>query len=120
MQPIEANDNLFEYRNKNGIGVFTFLDRIEMYHASQIRASVLERVEVDKLRGLVFSFEDVPYIDSTGVGVFLNLQYRLSDSVPIRLCNLSGNVRDVLTTTNLLSTFAIDDALDESLRLISQ
>lgn len=112
---MENNETLFAYRNQNGVGVFRFTDRIEIYHADQIRASVMDTVSRERLRGLVFSFSDVPYIDSSGVGVFVNLQYRLGDTVPIRLCEVSSTVRDVLTFTNLVSAFSIDDREADSL-----
>lgn len=109
------SSDIYRYRLADRIGVFRFIDRIEIFQAEQIRRAVFAHIAQDRLRGLVFSFADVPYIDSSGVGVFVNLQYQIGDSVPIRMCEVSSPVRDVLTFTNLVSQFAIDETESDSL-----
>ena len=112
------NDSLFEIEDADGIGIVRFLDRIELYQAETIRSSIMDWVDANRPKGMIFSFADVPYIDSSGVGVFVNLQYRLSERLPMRLCRVSSIVRDVLTFTNLISAFSIDDTEAESIAAI--
>ncbi len=112
------SDSLFEIEDVDGIGIVRFLDRIELYQAETIRSSIMEWVDTNRPRGMIFSFADVPYIDSSGVGVFVNLHYRLSERLPMRLCQMSNTVRDVLTFTNLVSAFSIDDTEAESIAAI--
>lgn len=113
-------DRLFEIEERDGVGIVRFLDRIEMYQAAQIRTDIIEWINEHRPRGLIFSFADVPYIDSSGVGVFVNLQYRMGDRIPMRLCQMSDTVRDVLTFTNLVSAFTIDATEEESFESIQQ
>lgn len=115
-----AADDVYRYRVEDRIGIFRFVDRIEVFQAEQIRQAVYSRLEEDHLRALVFSFREVPYIDSSGVGVFVNLQYQIGTSVPIRMCEVSQPVRDVLTFTNLVSRFAIDDTEHDSLAQLQE
>lgn len=112
------NDSLFEIEEADGIGIVRFLDRIELYQAETIRSSIMDWVGTARPKGMIFSFADVPYIDSSGVGVFVNLQYRLSERLPMRLCRMSSTVRDVLTFTNLVSAFSIDETEAESIAAI--
>lgn len=111
-------DRLLEIEKRDDIGIVRFLDRIEMYQAAQIRADIIEWINEHRPQGLVFSFADVPYIDSSGVGVFVNLQYRIGDRIPMRLCQMSDTVRDVLTFTNLVSAFTIDNTEKESFEAV--
>lgn len=110
-----ATQPLFDFRVEDKIGIFRILDRIEVYEAEKIRKAVRDRVERERLSGLVFTLAEVPYIDSSGVGAFVNLQYDIGRSVSIRLCEVADSVRDVLTFTNLVSRFAIDDTEPEAI-----
>lgn len=113
-----AENSFFQTEERNGIGIVRFLDRIELYEAAQIRSDIMDWIDATGVKGVVFSFADVPYVDSSGVGVFVNLQYRLANRVAIRLCQMSETVRDVITFTNLVSVFAIDETEDESIAKI--
>lgn len=115
-----ATHHLYDFRNEDRIGVFRLLDRIEVFEAEEIRKAVYEIVEREALQGLVFSFADVPYVDSSGVGVFVNLQYQIGQRLPIRMCEVADPIRDVLTFTNLISRFAIDASEADSIRRIQQ
>jgi stage II sporulation protein AA (anti-sigma F factor antagonist) len=109
---------LYEIEEQEEIGIVRFLDRIELFQAAQIRAEILEWIHTHQPKGVVFSFAEVPYIDSSGVGIFVNLQHQLAQSVPMRLCQMSTTVRDVLTFTNLVSVFSIDETEAESIAAI--
>jgi anti-anti-sigma factor len=115
---MSQGQKLFEIEHRDGIGIVRFLDRIELYEAATIRTDIMEWIDANGPTGVVFSFADVPYIDSSGVGVFVNLQYQLADRMPLRLCRMSQTVRDVLTFTNLVSRFEIDDTEEESIQAI--
>ena len=115
---MSETDSLFEIEQRDRIGIVRFLDRIELYEAARIRSQIAEWVDENAPSGLVFSFADVSYIDSSGVGVFVNFQYRMSDRIPIRLCRVSSTVRDVLTYTNLVTMFKIDETEEQSLAAI--
>lgn len=115
-----ATHHLYDFQIVDQIGVFRLLDRIEVFEAEEVRKAVYELVERESPRGLVFSFADVPYIDSSGVGVFVNLQYQIGQTIPIRMCRVAEPIRDVLTFTNLISRFAIDASESDSIRRIRE
>lgn len=110
----------FEVERRNGIGIVRFLDSIEIYEAAQIRSEILQWVSDSDIRGVIFSFADVPYIDSSGVGVFVNLHRQLERRVPLRFCHVSDTVQDVLRYTRLVSLFAIDETEAESIARIDE
>ena len=115
---MSKDPQLYDLEERDQIGIVRFLDRIELFQAAQIRSEILEWIHTHQPKGMVFSFAEVPYIDSSGVGIFVNLQHRLAHTVPMRLCQMSPTVRDVLTFTNLVSTFSIDDTEAESIAAI--
>lgn len=100
------------------IAILRFDDSIEVYHAEAIRQQIVSIVERDSFRKVVFSLADVPYVDSSGLGVFLNVIHLYGDRVQFRFCCLSDNVKSVFTFANLLSYFVIDETEDESLRAL--
>lgn len=111
---MKRNQTLFRIEERNEIGIVRFLDRIEMYEAEHIRVALEEWIAARAPQGLVFSFAEVPYIDSAGAGVFVGIQHHLHGQLPMRLCHLAEPVRDVLTYTNLVSLFTVDDTEEQS------
>lgn len=100
------------------IAILRFDDSIEVYHAEAIRQQIVDLVERDAFTKVVFSLEEVPYVDSSGLGVFLNVIHNYGDRVQFRFCCLSENVKSVFRFANLLSYFVIDETEDESLRAL--
>ncbi len=117
---IMDGETIFQIERNGEVAIIRLLDSIEVYEAALIRAEILRSIEGSGIRGIVFSFADVPYIDSSGVGVFVNLHQRLRDRIPLRFCDMGAAVKDVMRYTRLVSLFAIDDTESESLTRMAE
>ena len=113
-------DSFFQIERTGEIAIIRLLDSIEVYEAARIRAEILSSIEGSGIRGIVFSFAEVPYIDSSGVGVFVNLHQQLRDRISLRFCDMGATVKDVMRYTRLVSLFAIDDTESESLTQMAE
>lgn len=107
-----------EYMNREGVGIFRINDSIEIYLTTPLRDYISETVRAQELGKIVINMQKVPFIDSSGLGVFLNLQFFFDTDLKMRFCSLQPNVRAVFEHTNLLSHFDIDETEDESLQAL--
>lgn len=108
------------FEEKNKTLVFYFDESIEIFHTVDIRNFLVNIIEEKKSAKVVFNFRDVSFVDSMGIGLFINLQFKFKDSVRFRFCDLHENIRKTFEYTNLLSTFDIDETEDDSLKILSE
>ena len=60
---------------------------------------------------IVLDFQDVPYIDSTALGIMLRAHATVTRrSGAVKLLHVHGHVRELLTLTRLLPVFEIFDS----------
>jgi anti-anti-sigma factor len=108
-----------EFSQTDDIWVCRINESIELFLVEELRAFLLEKIENHGMRKVIFRMDNVPFIDSSGLGAFMSLKYRLGDRVEFRFCELRNNVNAVFSYTNLLSQFGIDDTLEDSIKAIS-
>ena len=108
-----------EFSQTDDIWVCRINESIELFLVEELRAFLLEKIENHGMRKVIFRMDNEPFIDSSGLGAFMSLKYRLGDRVEFRFCELRNNVNAVFSYTNLLSQFGIDDTLEDSIKAIS-
>ena len=108
------------FKEKNDILVFYFDESIEIFHTVDIRNYLVNTISEKKSTKVVFNFADVSFVDSMGIGLFINLQFKYKDAVQFRFCELHENIRKTFEYTNLLSTFEIDESEEESLKVLAK
>lgn len=97
-----------EKRVVEDIAVYYLEGDIEVFRAEAIRDVLLEDIRTGAHRRIAFNFRKVRSVDSTGIGLFVNLQFSLNRDVAFRFCEMEPNIRQVFEYTNLLSYFSID------------
>ena len=107
------------FQEKRGVLIFYFDESIEIFHTVDIRNFLVNTILEKKVKKVVFNFADVPFVDSMGIGLFINLQFKFKDEVKFRFCNLHDNIRKTFEYTNLLSTFEIDETENNSLDIFA-
>ena len=108
------------FEEKNDILIFYFDESIEIFHTVDIRNFLVKTIDDKKSSKVVFNFRDVSFVDSMGIGLFINLQFKYKDSVKFRFSDLHENIRKTFEYTNLLSTFDIDETESDSLKILSE
>jgi anti-sigma B factor antagonist len=75
-----------------------------------LRSSINELVKEKKLK-LLINFEQVPYLDSTGLGEIVRTYTTLKkNGGETKILNLGAKVKDLMTITKLITVFeAFDD-----------
>lgn len=66
---------------------------------------------------LVINMNDVPYMDSRGLEILLDLVRELRDrGLPLKLAELTPTCREILDLTELLGEFEIYDSIEDAVR----
>lgn len=107
-----------EFSRNDDVWVCSINESIELFLVEELRALIVEAIERSGMTKVVFRMDNVPFIDSAGLGVFINLKYNFKDRVTFRFCGLRKSVYAVFTYTNFVSQFEIDDTLDASIEAL--
>ncbi|MCL2624945.1 MAG: STAS domain-containing protein [Planctomycetaceae bacterium] len=68
-------------------------------------------------KSLILDFNKVVFLSSSALRVLITLQKTTeSGGIPLLLCNLNDNIREIFKITNLESIFKIRKGLEEAIR----
>ena len=81
-----------------------------------LRRKILDVIEQEQTGAAVFHLGDASYIDSMGIGMFVNLHVQQRRKVKFVFTNLTGNVLKAFGYVKLISFFNIKDTLSEALK----
>ncbi len=95
-------------RSSDGVAVITVWGDLDIASADHLRNCLADVRREGELEHLVFDLSDVPFIDSSGIGVLVGAQ-RLSDR-PVFIVAPEGPVRRALWLSTLYKVFAIRDS----------
>jgi len=81
------------------------------------RTAVEHQLTEDQVRDLVLNFEQVPFIDSSGLEYLLELQEKLTERLgQVKLARLEANVAKILEITRLDSAFDRFDDINQAVK----
>ncbi len=92
---------------------------LDHHAAAQVRGDIDRALESHAMQNLVFDFEKVTYMDSSGIGVVLGRYRRLSENggrVAIAACTKS--VRTILNMAGIFSLMRYADTKAEAAELL--
>ncbi len=102
---------------ESGKHVIVYLTgRLDVHLASEIENALNEVVRNYPEKNVVLNLEDVEYMSSSGLRVFVSLMRTLKDTGrSLKLCNLSVAVRKVFEVVELMDMFNIYESEEEAL-----
>ena len=96
-------------REKSNVVILDISGEIDLYNASEIMSTMNKLCESKKYN-VIINFEEVDYIDSSGIGVLISGLMRLKESQRgMKFINVYTPVKKVFELTNLTSFFDIYD-----------
>ncbi|MBN8222200.1 MAG: STAS domain-containing protein [Spirochaetes bacterium] len=100
----------FTRTEKHNAVVLALSGEIEMYNIGPVKTEVQKLIEEKKVR-IVLNLQDVPFIDSTGIGMVLLFQKSLKDAGGgLKLVKLTPSVEQVFRLTRLIQIVEIFDS----------
>ena len=111
----ENPDNLIrDVRNNPNATIVVLSGDVDLHHSPDLHAALVDITNTRPKR-LVLNLTDVPYMDSSGVGTFVEVFRRVSAyKGKMILCGLSGRVRSVLEITKLDRFFTICETEEQA------
>ena len=111
-------DSLSWEKHDNAV-VFRFHGSIESDLTDILRRKILDVIEKENTATAIFHLGDASYIDSMGIGMFVNLHVQQRRKVKFMFSNLTGNVLKAFGYVKLISFFDIRDTLNDALKELS-
>jgi anti-anti-sigma factor len=100
--------------------VFRFHGSIESEVTPEIRQEILTVLRDEDPAAAVFHMGDATYIDSMGIGMFVNIHVQNHNRTRFLFCDLSGSVSKTFGYVKLISFFDIRDSLDDALKELNR
>ena len=113
--PRAAENGAFTSERRGPALVIAFHGEIQSSDTGGIRRDVLSAIEREGVTRVVFDLSDVSYIDSMGLGMFVNLHVRGRDRLRFLFCGLTGSVRKAFGYVKLISFLQVRDSLEDAL-----
>ncbi|MGO8694931.1 MAG: STAS domain-containing protein [Rectinemataceae bacterium] len=103
------------FERRGSILIVRIFGSIEFFCVESLRKDIEFALNSERTETIVVSFADVALVDSSGLGLFLELQKRMTGSCELRLCDMSPNVRAIFQYSRIFSHFDIDHSLAATL-----
>lgn len=107
-------------KTKNGVLIVELQEEIDLFHANKLKL-YFNKIFESNHRKIALNFQDVTYIDSSGIGALLNIYKETKKrEVKILFCNIHGSVKKVIELTKLDDYFPIVRTQDEALEQLAE
>ena len=96
--------------------IFKFEDSFATEMVDQIRQYVDPFVKNNKIFNFIFNFKNVDHVDSTGIGVILELHETLQErQAQLIFCEINDYINDIFDVTNIDTLVTIRATEEEAL-----
>lgn len=88
--------------------IFSIEGNIEIYSTEDLRLEIVDYLEGNNTSKVIINLEGVDFIDSSGLGMLMNVQFKFKETTQFRFCNMKDNIKLAIEYTNLNGFFKID------------
>jgi len=102
-------------KTKNGVLLVELQEEIDLFHANKLKLYFNKIFESSHSK-IILNFQDVTYIDSSGIGALLNIYKETKKrNINMFFVNIHGSVKKVIELTKLDDYFPIVRSEDEAM-----
>lgn len=102
-------------KTKNGVLLVELQEEIDLFHANKLKLYFNKIFESSHTK-IILNFQDVTYIDSSGIGALLNIYKETKKrNINMFFINIHGSVKKVIELTKLDDYFPIMRGEDEAI-----
>ena len=99
----------------NSVDVVELEESIDLYSAPPIK-KFLKTLVLNKNKKIVISLEKVTFLDSSGLGMLVNLFFECKQrEVQIKLAKVSAEARNIFRQTKMENNFEIFETVNEAI-----
>ncbi|MFW5808633.1 MAG: STAS domain-containing protein [Spirochaetota bacterium] len=110
-----TEEKLCDHHFQGEILIIHFLTGIESSEVLELKNRIISLISDNRSAMVIYDFSAVPFIDSSGIGMFVNIQRELNNSFAARFCNINDRIRQSFESMHLFKIFTVDETLDESI-----
>lgn len=108
-------DEYLTWKRIDDVIVFSFHGSIVSEVTGELRHKIIQVLSDERSDNAVFHMEDASYIDSMGIGMFVNLHVHHHERIKFQFCCLSEGISRAFGYVKLISFFNIADTLEDAL-----
>ena len=106
----------YTHRFISGVDVVDIHDSMDLYTVPDIK-KFCRNLTFKENAKILLTLKSVNFMDSSGLGMLTNLFFECKQkSIPLKLTELSNEVRRMLTLTKLMNSFVIYETESEALK----
>jgi anti-sigma B factor antagonist len=111
----------FDTDSLNGVCIINCKGRLmDKSEATEFTAEIDDNL-IDGIKHFVLDFSELEYINSSGLGVFINLLTRIRNTGgELILCQIGDKIKQLMLITKLNSVFTITETTEEALSRLAQ
>jgi len=87
------------------ITIVSIEGKIDLYAAPFLKNKIIELLDMEKK--IIFDMSDVPYIDSSGMGILVSIKQKLKNSANLKFFNLQEAVAKLFKLTRMDTYFEV-------------
>jgi len=112
----QASDAIKDVKREDGHTIVRLKGDVDLHHSPNLHATLVD-IAGERPKRLVLDLSDVPYMDSSGIGTFVEIFRRVSAyKGKMVLFGLNDRVRSVFEITKLDRFFTICHSEEEAAR----
>ncbi|OHD62694.1 MAG: hypothetical protein A2096_16055 [Spirochaetes bacterium GWF1_41_5] len=92
---------------------------VNLYNIEQFRTNLLEAIAGNEDKKIIFNLSEMQYIDSSGIGVLIQMYTKINNKNTIRFCHVNQDLLAVFRVTRLDNFFIIDQDETASIAALS-
>ena len=113
---MDTNNLEIKLRRADTIYIIDVIGEMDLYNAYKLKNVVRKMIE-RQIRLYVVNLDQVPYIDSSGIGALLQVYAEIKKhGLKLRIAGVKGSVRKVIELTKLAQYFPIVSDVELAVR----
>ncbi|MDH5560669.1 MAG: STAS domain-containing protein [Deltaproteobacteria bacterium] len=108
-----------EEQIKNDVSLINIVGNIALEDTGDLREELRPIIDRPETKGIIFNFQKVQFIDSSGIGLIVSIYKNLKQKdKKMVLSNLSAKNREIFSLTRLDQILTIVENEEEGLRIL--
>jgi anti-sigma B factor antagonist len=104
-----------EIKEKENCLIIYLKKYFKLIEAEHLRNNILNEIIEKNNNNIIFNLKDLDYLDSSGLGLFINIKYNLKSNLQFRICNIKNNLKELFEFAKLNDFFIIDKTEEDSI-----
>lgn len=93
--------------NEDNLQTINLIGDLDVYSEDEFKTFINE--EIDPNKNITIDLKDLDYLDSTGLGIFMNIYKMLNDNnKEIKIINAKDNIKKLFRITDLTDLFDVE------------